>query len=50
MVEVHEDRQLGDEDLFHLTAVHSILHGGTVYAVDPELVSAEAPLAAVFGY
>lgn len=49
-VEVHEEHQQGDEDLLHLTAARSIFSGGTVYAVEPEQMPAEGPLAAVFRY
>lgn len=31
-------------------AVHTIVNGGTVYAVEPDKVRDEAPLAAVFRY
>ncbi len=49
-VEMHRDRELGDEDLLHLAAARSILTGGTVYAVEPEQVPDGGPLAAVFRY
>lgn len=32
------------------TAIHTLLNGGTVYAVEPEKVPDNAPLAAVFRY
>jgi hypothetical protein len=34
--------------LLNLAAVHNLLHGRTVYAVDPEQVPDDAPLAAIF--
>ena len=40
----------GDEDLLDLTAIKTILSGGTVYAVAPEQVPEQAPLAALFRY
>ena len=49
-VEVHEERQQGDEDLLHLTAAQAILTGGTVYAVEPEQMPTESPVAAVLRY
>jgi hypothetical protein len=38
------------EDLLDFAAVQTFLNGGTVYAVEPEKVSAETPLAAVLRY
>jgi hypothetical protein len=49
-VHVHQDPEPGDDDLLDLTAIQSILNGGTVYAVEPEEVPEHAPLAAVFRY
>ena len=50
-VHLHQDHEPGDEDLLDLTAIQSILNGGTVYAVEPEQVPEHgAPLAAVFRY
>jgi hypothetical protein len=47
-VEEHEGREPGDEDLLNLAAVHTLLHGKTVYAVEPGQVPDGAPLAAIF--
>jgi hypothetical protein len=49
-VEVHAQQEPGDEDLLDLAAVQTLLCGGTIYAVDPEKVPADAPLAAIFRY
>lgn len=49
-VHVHQAPEPGDEDLLDLTAVQSILNGGTVYAVEPEQVPDHAPLAVLFRY
>lgn len=49
-VQLHEQKQAGDEDLLDFAAVHTILNGGTVYAVEPEGVPAESPIAAVLRY
>ncbi len=52
-VSVHDERRVGDEDLLDLAAVQTLLHAGSVYAVDPDLVPDEdthGPVAAVFRY
>lgn len=49
-VHMQQNLESGDEDLLDLVAIQSILHGGTVYAVEPEQVPDRAPLAAVFRY
>ncbi len=49
-VRSHQRPKPGDEDLLDFAAVHTLLRGGTVYAVDPGEVPEDAPLAAVFRY
>ena len=49
-VHLHERAEPGDEDLLDLAAVHTLLNRGTVYAIEPEKVPDEAPLAAVLRY
>ena len=49
-IQVHNDAQPGDEDLLDSAAIQTLLNGGTVYAVEPDQVPEEAPLAAVFRY
>jgi hypothetical protein len=49
-IDVHSEAELGDEDLLDAAAIQTLLNGGTVYAVEPEKVPDEAPLAAVFRY
>lgn len=49
-VEVHDQQQAGDEDLMDFAAIHTLLNSGTVYAVPPEEVPGDAPLAAIFRY
>lgn len=50
LVHLHEKAEPGDEDLLDLAAAHTLLNGGTVYAVKPEEVPDDAQLAAVFRY
>jgi hypothetical protein len=47
---LHSEPEPGDEDLLDLAAVHTYLNGGTVYALKPEEMPDQAPLAAVFRY
>jgi hypothetical protein len=49
-VDVHESPEPDDEDLLDLAAMESLIKGGTVYAVRPEEVPDQVPLAAVFRY
>lgn len=49
-IQVHSDAQPGDEDLLDSAAIQTLLNGGTVYAVEPDQVPDEAPVAAVFRY
>jgi len=49
-VEVHDDAQPGDVDLLDFAAVHTLLNGGAVYAVEAEDVPGDGVLAAVFRY
>jgi hypothetical protein len=49
-VHLHEECEPGDEDLLDFAAVHTLLNGGTVYAVKPELIPDEGPLAAILRY
>lgn len=49
-VELHEERQPGDDDLLDLAAIHTYMHGGTVHALQPENMPASTPLAATFRY
>jgi len=49
-VYVDGDLQPGDQDLLDAAAIHSILNGGTVYAVGPQNVPDQKLLAAVFRY
>ncbi|HBL11949.1 MAG TPA: hypothetical protein DD379_11170, partial [Cyanobacteria bacterium UBA11162] len=49
-IDLHAEAEPGDEDLLNSAAIQTILNGGTVYAVEPDQVPDEAPLAAVFRY
>ncbi len=49
-VHLHPDVEPGDEDLLDFAAVHTFLSGGSVYALKPEQVPDEVPLAAIFRY
>ena len=49
-VDLHDSKQPGDEDLFDFAAVQTLLHGGTVYGIEPETMPDGAPLAALFRY
>lgn len=50
MVHLHPEAETGDEDLLDFSAVLTFLNGGKVYAVKPEEMPDEAPVAAVFRY
>ena len=49
-IQLHQEHEPGDEDLIDFAAIHTVLNGGTVYAVEPEKVPSDAPLAAIFRY
>lgn len=47
---IHEEAERGDDELLDLAAVQTILHGGAVYAVQPEEMPEAGFVAAVFRY
>jgi hypothetical protein len=49
-VSTHKSPEPGDEDLLDLSAIQTLLKGGTVYAVSPEEVPDQALVAAVLRY
>jgi len=49
-VYVRESPEPGDEDLLDLSAIQTLIKGGTVYAVTPQEVPGQAPLAAILRY
>ncbi len=48
--EMHTEAQPGDEDLLDLAALQTLAHGGKVYAVKPEQMPDNAPVAAIYRY
>jgi hypothetical protein len=48
--ELHKEAGPGDEDLLDFAALHTLLNGGTVYAVEAGKIPDGAGLAAVFRY
>jgi hypothetical protein len=49
-VTVNQEQKAGDRDLLNLAAIHTFLHGGSVYAVEPADVPGGGLAAAVFRY
>jgi hypothetical protein len=47
-VEQHKEASFGDVDLLDLAAAHTLMHGRTVYAVEPEQVPSKTDVAAIF--
>ena len=47
-VEQHREPLFGDVDLLDLAAAHTLSHGRTVYAVEPEQVPSKTDVAAIF--
>jgi hypothetical protein len=47
-VEKHKEAALGDVDLLDLAVAHTLSHGRTVYAVEPEQVPSKTEVAAIF--
>ncbi len=45
---LHDHQESGDEDLLNVAAVHTLIHKGTVYAVEPDELPDKTPLAAIF--
>jgi hypothetical protein len=49
-LELHDREEPGDEDLLDFAAVQTLIHGGTVYGLEPDTMPDETHLAAVFRY
>jgi hypothetical protein len=47
-VQQHKEAPFGDVDLLDLAAAHTLSHGRTVYAVEPEQVPSKTDVAAIF--
>lgn len=50
IVHVHKEARFNDDDLLDVAATQTLLHGGSVYAVDRAQMPDEGLLAAVFRY
>lgn len=49
-LDIHDEMQPEDVELLDLAAVHTLINGGTVYAVDSGHVPGDGPLAALLRY
>lgn len=49
-VEVHDEHQPGDEDLYNYAAIHAYLNGSTVHALKPDNMPGGRSLAATFRF
>jgi hypothetical protein len=49
-VVLHDRQEPGDVDLLDLAALHTLIRGGTVYAVQQDQVPDKSPICAVFRY
>jgi len=49
-VDLHPEPQPDDGDILDLAAIHTLINGGTVYAVEPEQMPNGKPVAAIFRY
>ncbi len=49
-LELRPEPKNGDEDLLDTAAVQTLLKGGTIFAVAPEKIPDDAPMAAIFRY
>jgi hypothetical protein len=49
-VNLHDELLPGDEELYDLAAVQTLINGGIVYAVEPDKAPGSAPVAAIFRY
>jgi hypothetical protein len=48
VMELHAQREAGDEDLLNVAAIHTLRHGNTVFALPPDGVPGGGPLAAIY--
>jgi hypothetical protein len=49
-IEIHDERENGDEDLIDLAAVNTFINGGTVHALRRENMPVDGKIAATFRY
>jgi hypothetical protein len=49
-LKIHTEAEPGDEDLIDAAAIQTLLNGGTVYAIAPDRIPDESPVAAVLRY
>lgn len=49
-VDLHPEPQPEDSDVLDFAAIHTLINGGTVYAVEPEQMPDGKPVAAIFRY
>lgn len=49
-VYLHPEKEAGDEDLLDFVAAHTLLNGGTVYAVPFEQIPYSTAVAAIYRY
>ncbi|MBE9004679.1 hypothetical protein IQ259_06440 [Fortiea sp. LEGE XX443] len=49
-VDIHSEPEADDQDLLDFAAIHSIINGGRVYAVEAENMPSPTALAAIFRY
>ncbi|MBU7583022.1 MAG: hypothetical protein KAF91_08940 [Nostoc sp. TH1S01] len=49
-VDIHPEPEPDDQDLLDFAAIHTILNGGRVYAVEPENMPSQVQVAGIFRY
>lgn len=49
-LEEHDNEQPGDDELFDLAAIQTLLHGGTLYGSNPSDMPDQRPIAAVYRF
>lgn len=50
VVYLHAEAELHDEDLLDFAAVHTLINGGTIYALNQESLPDTSPIAAIYRY
>lgn len=49
-VDLHPEPETDDEDMLDFAAIHTLLNGGTVYAVEPDQMPDKVQAAAIFRF